>query len=191
MCKSLHICIYLENLMSLNQKKKAAILIFSSLLVVNQVSISQASVRSLWQDRASLPLIDKVGKTENLLDNPAQLAQVKNVVVDDFWELNLLDSQDRNANYRLEDQTRKLSNTFQAIGSLFEKVAFNAGGNYAQVLDIQNTYNSADDSTINSASEKSFTRSWNTGVGLTPPPTPAGVPVAMTSPGISVKNSLR
>lgn len=129
-------------------------------------SSAPASVGILYKDRQTLPLFEKVGKTENLIDNPARLAAITKITLDTFVDVSVQDSQVYTATYQDTVRSDTLDYSAQIISPLTQWVNLNLGQRYAHAFDISNTLNQNDGSIMNNSEDKTFYRALNAGVAV-------------------------
>lgn len=137
---------------------------FHAIFTLCTPTFIHASAGVLYKNRASLPLFEKVGKTENLLDNPARLASIGLITLDNFTNISIQDSQTSGSIYRDTAQSDSLEYSSQVVYPFIPWAVANLGYGYDHAFDLFNTLNQNDGSTLNSSEDKDFNRAFNAGV---------------------------
>jgi hypothetical protein len=129
----------------------------TALITISLMSTTHASMRSMYKDKADLFLHEKVGKIENMLDNPAQLIRVDAITIEDNVDLAIADSKPFDPVYDKTSLNEVVFNSFQAVVPINEMICLRAGYSYLSSVQGSESTSSIDDSIINDV-DKSFSR---------------------------------
>jgi len=165
-----HIEIYLfeQDVKNLVQKeaalnKKIYVIIFILLVFGLTVSKLSASVRVLTHERSDLRLFEKCGRIENLLDNPARLMDIREIIVDQYTDIRLNNSKPYDTVFEKSRHDEELDYTVQALAPLADHLAVNLGYRYIHQLLINQSTSRVDGTFIRDG-DKTFYKNINAAV---------------------------
>jgi hypothetical protein len=90
----------------------------------------RASVRSIYQDRSNLLVMEKVGKTENLLNNPARLSELHDILLEYDLTISVNNVKPYDAVYKKNVTDETACQNAQLIVPVKNRLVFNAGCEY-------------------------------------------------------------
>jgi hypothetical protein len=128
-------------------------------------SSAKASLGVLYKERNALFLIEKIGRPENLADNPACLPDIHGNAADQFLDLHLSNRKPFDPVFNKTIQDDAIGCSSQWVLAVGAGLSLNLGGTFLQRLQGDDNLSTIDASQIGDA-DKSFNRDVNAGAGF-------------------------
>jgi len=122
--------------------------------------LAAASMRILYQDPAELFLFEKIGKSENLVDNPARFNKLPGILVEQSVDAHLATTEPYDPVFRKETRDELIDESTQMAYPIPGIVTLNLGYRYRHDLVSDDSTSSLDQTHIGDA-DKSFLREIN------------------------------
>jgi hypothetical protein len=109
-------------------------LLFMAFIMCCLNPLAQAGVRSLYLDKSELLLQEKIGKTDNLLDNPARLSELKNNIFEYDFNIGVQDIKPYDAVYKKINKEETMRQVMQIVVPVEDWCILNAGHEYKSAM---------------------------------------------------------
>ncbi len=133
------------------------------MLILGFNSITLASVGVLHKDKSEMFLYEKVGKAENLLDNPARLKNIQDYVICNYFNLDLEYAEPCDPVFKKSTRDDEAGYNVQVIAPIEELLTVNLGHGYSRERYETNSTSSIDGSYFKETA-KTLQRDINAGV---------------------------
>ncbi len=130
-----------------------------------QTSALYASIGVLHKDKSEMFLFEKVGKTGNLLDNPARLKKIPEYIIYNYFNLVLAHAEPYDPVFAKSTRNDEVGYNAQVIAPIKNLFTVNLGYNYAQQI-YENNSTSSIDASYFKETVKTLQRNINAGLAI-------------------------